>query len=82
MIFFSLIKLFVSSLSPRRRESRDPARPPREMPIPALARTDSQTRLFKCLLQAADTIPPTFTHLSFSLLICHVSHHPPFIMTL
>lgn len=74
----SWLSCFVSSLSLRRRESRDPVRLPREMFIPALARTDSQTRLFKCLLQAAYTIPPSF----ISLLTCHVSHHPPFIMTL
>lgn len=69
---------FVSSLSLRRPGSRGPVRPPRQMFTPAPALTDSQTRLlFRRLLPAADTIPPTFTftHLPFSLLICHVSPH-------
>lgn len=57
--------LFVSSLSARRRDSRDPVRPRMETFIPALAHTDFPTRLLQHLLQAAYTAPPTFTHLSF-----------------
>lgn len=69
MVFVSFdYTVFVSSLSPRRRESRDPVRPLRETFIPVLARIDSQTRLLKCLLQADYTIPPTLLifHFHFS----------------
>lgn len=89
-----ILCLFVSSLKLRRQGYRDPAQSPLETSIPALAHTDSLTRLSTRLppkncthLQAAFIIPPPFlliyTSFIFTshILLCNfVSSSPSFFV--